>query len=184
MAATSSMMPLGTKMPEFALYDVLCEGIVSLPDKPAVATVVAFICNHCPYVHHIISEFVRFAHLAQKSGIRVIAVCSNDSVQYPDDSPEKMKEFATAHGFRFPYLVDESQAVARAFQAECTPDLYIFDAENRCVYRGRFDASTPGNGMPVTGADMYDAISSLLNGQPVSGDQFPSIGCSIKWKSR
>lgn len=182
MAANSTMMPLGTEAPAFELTDVVSGTLVRFHDQPVVATLVAFICNHCPYVVHIIQEFVAVAAEAQKRGIRVLAISSNDVTCYPQDSPENMKEFAAVHRFTFPYLFDETQQVAKAYQAACTPDLYLFDADNRCVYRGRFDASTPGNGRPVTGEDIRDAIDSIVNGQPVSTEQFPSIGCSIKWR--
>jgi thiol-disulfide isomerase/thioredoxin len=144
--------------------------------------VVAFICNHCPYVVHVIEEFVAFAREAQKLGVRVIAISSNDPAKYPEDAPERMTVFAANYGFTFPYLFDESQDIARAYSAACTPDLYVFDADLACVYRGRLDESTPGNGKPVTGTDLREAVESVLNGQPVSEEQWPSIGCSIKWR--
>ncbi len=182
MAATSTMMPLGTIAPAFELTDTITGQRVRLPDEPAVATVVAFICNHCPSVVHMIDEFVRFARDVQKRGVRVVAISANDPVAYPDDAPEKMQVFANVHAFTFPYLFDDSQDVARAYGAACTPDLYLFDADLRCVYRGRFDESTPGNGKPVSGADLQEAVECVLNGQPVGDEQWPSIGCSIKWR--
>ncbi len=182
MALKSTMMELGTRAPDFTLTDVTTNEAVRLEGSPAVATVVAFICNHCPYVVHIITEFVRFATEYQKKGVRFIAISSNDPVTYPDDAPDNMKAFASKYAFPFPYVFDSSQDVARAYDAACTPDLYVFDATLHCVYRGRFDDSTPGNGKPVTGSDLRDALDSICNGQPVSREQYPSIGCSIKWK--
>ena len=182
MPIPSTMLPLGTVAPDFELTDTCTHNRFRMHGQPAVATVLAFICNHCPSVIHMIDEFVAFASAAQKRGVRVLAICSNDSVAYPQDAPEKMLQFATEHGFTFPYLVDETQQPARDYQAACTPDLYVFDADLCCVYRGRFDESTPGNNKPVTGFDLREAIESILNGQPVNTDQFPSVGCSIKWR--
>lgn len=176
------MMPLGTLAPTFSLRDVVTDRMVSLPDKPAVATLIAFICNHCPYVVHIIPEFVGLASEMQRRGVRVIAISANDPVAYPEDSPEQMQQFAAMHAFTFPYLFDCEQTIVRAYGAECTPDLYVFDADLRCAYRGRFDESTPGNGKPVTGDELREALESILNGQPVSEEQYPSIGCSIKYR--
>lgn len=182
MPVSSTMLPLGTLAPDFELTDTCSHIPFRMHDQPAVATVLAFICNHCPAVTHMIDEFVAFASHVQTRGVRVLTICSNDPVAYPQDSPEQMKQFATEHGFTFPYLFDETQNTARAYQAACTPDLYVFDASLCCVYRGRFDDSTPGNGKPVTGFDISEAVECLLNGQNVSTDQFPSIGCSIKWR--
>ncbi len=183
MAATpSTMMPLGTTAPDFTLRDTVTDHQVGLRDSAAPATIVAFICNHCPYVLHIIEGFVQFAKDVQKQGVRVIAISSNDATQYPQDGPERMALFAREHGFTFPYLYDGSQDVAKAYAAACTPDLYLFDSDLTCVYRGRFDAATPGNAEPVNGADLRAAVDAVLAGDPVSDEQIPSIGCNIKWK--
>lgn len=176
------MMPIGTTAPDFELTDVVSGLPVTMRGYPSVATVVVFICNHCPSVLHFIREFVSIANEMQKRGVRVIAISSNDPITYPADAPDCMATFAMEHGFTFPYVFDESQETAKAYQAACTPDLYLFDAELLCVYRGRFDASTPGNGIPLTGEDLREAVESVLNGQPVSSEQYPAIGCSIKWR--
>jgi len=177
------MMPLGSIAPTFRLPDTISNAMVGLDDSEATATVVAFLCNHCPFVVNIIERFAEVATDLQSKGARVIAISSNDADQYPMDSPERMKEFAETYGFTFPYLYDETQDVARAYMAACTPDIYVFDKDMRCTYRGRFDAATPGNKLPVTGNDLQAAVEATLKGLPVSEEQIPSIGCSIKWKS-
>ena len=183
MAATpSTMMPLGTTAPDFMLHDTVSGHQVGIGDSAAPATVVAFLCNHCPYVLHIVEGFVQFAKDVQDQGVRVIAISSNDATAYPQDGPERMTLFAREHGFTFPYLYDKTQEVAKAYDAACTPDLYLFDANMACVYRGRFDAATPGNQEPVNGADLRAAVDAVLAGDPVSEEQIPSIGCNIKWK--
>jgi thiol-disulfide isomerase/thioredoxin len=141
-----------------------------------------FICNHCPYVKHIIEEVVKVANKYLDDGISFIAISSNDVENYPDDSPEKMQEFADDHHFPFPYLFDETQDVAREFDAACTPDIYVFDSDDKLVYRGQFDDSRPKNDEPVTGKDLRNALTNLLNGMPINPEQKPSIGCNIKWK--
>ena len=141
-----------------------------------------FICNHCPYVKHVINGIVELANDYIPKGISFIAISSNDVENYPDDSPDKMKEEAARLGFKFPYLYDESQDVARAYQAACTPDFNIFDAELKCVYRGQLDDSRPGNKIPVSGKDIRKALDDLLSGKKISEDQVPSVGCNIKWK--
>ncbi|MGK7397796.1 MAG: thioredoxin family protein, partial [Candidatus Cyclobacteriaceae bacterium M3_2C_046] len=145
-------------------------------------TVIMFICNHCPYVKHIIEEVVKVANKYLDDGISFIAISSNDVENYPDDSPEKMQEFADDHHFPFPYLFDETQDVAREFDAACTPDIYVFDSDDKLVYRGQFDDSRPKNDEPVTGKDLRNALTNLLNGMPINPEQKPSIGCNIKWK--
>ncbi len=179
----SSMIPLGTKAPSFTLLDTVTNRHLSLNElaSPA-ATVIMFICNHCPYVKLIQNKLVETALKYQANNVQFIAISSNDVKNYPGDSPEKMHEEAINHHYPFPYLYDETQEVAKAYKAACTPDLYIFDSSLACVYRGRFDEATPGNGKPVTGSDLTDALNQLLAGQPVNQDQKPSVGCNIKWK--
>ncbi|MCS6805111.1 MAG: thioredoxin family protein [Acidobacteriota bacterium] len=186
MAATpSNMIPLGTIAPDFTLPDTVTGRMMSLQElKSDIATVIMFICNHCPYVQHVQHELVRLAKDYQPKGISFIAISSNDVVGYPDDAPDKMKEVAERLGYPFPYLYDETQEVAKAYQAACTPDFYIFDKDLKCVYRGQLDDSRPGNLIPVTGRDIRAALDSILRGEPVNPDQKPSIGCNIKWKSQ
>jgi peroxiredoxin len=178
----STMLPLGTSAPAFALPDTVSNRSLSLEQlKSDKATVVMFICNHCPFVKHVQKELVRLAHDYQPKGVAFIAISSNDAASYPDDAPDKMKQFATALGFPFPYLYDETQDVAKAYQAACTPDFFVFDPALRLAYRGQLDDSRPGNGKPVTGRDIRAALDALLAGKPVSPEQKPSIGCNIKW---
>jgi thiol-disulfide isomerase/thioredoxin len=179
----STMLPLGTKAPDFTLTDAITDKTLSLQDlKSNIATVIMFICNHCPYVKLIQTKLAEVAKHYQKSGVSFIAINSNDVKHYPADSPEKMKSEALALNYTFPYLFDETQAIAKAYHAACTPDFYIFDGELGCVYRGRFDDATPGNHQPVTGQDLSQALDSLLAKTPVNPDQKASIGCNIKWK--
>ncbi len=183
MALTSSnMLPLGTKAPDFQLPDTTGR-IVRLSDfAEAPALVVAFICNHCPYVKHIRAGLAAFGRDVQARGVAVVAINSNDVASYPEDSPERMAEEVRNAGYSFPYLYDESQEVARAYRAACTPDFYLFDRDRRLVYRGQFDDSRPGNGVPVTGRDLRAAVDAVLAGRPVAAIQKPSTGCNIKWK--
>ena len=185
MAQTSStMMPLGTPAPAFALPDTVSGKTLSLGSlKGAKGTVVIFICNHCPYVKHINAELVRVAKDYLAMGVAFVATSSNDVANYPEDAPDKMKRVARELGYPFPYLYDESQDVARAYQAACTPDLFLFDAQLACVYRGQFDESRPGKGTP-TGRDLRMAMDAVLAGRPVSPDQKPSVGCNIKWERK
>lgn len=178
----STMVPLGTQAPAFSLPDT--EGkAVSLGDyRNAPALLVVFLCNHCPFVKHILPQFVELAGEYMQHGVGIVAISSNDAISYPDDAPEKMAELSQSMDFPFPYLYDESQQIAQAYGAACTPDFYLFDRENRLVYRGQMDDSRPGNGRPVTGADVRAAMDAVLDGRPVSDDQKPSIGCNIKWK--
>lgn len=169
-------------MPSFMLPDTVSGRIVSSSELKAPANVVIFICNHCPFVKHIRQGLAEFGRECQHKGVAMVAISSNDVSAYPEDSPEAMAAEAKAAGYTFPYLFDESQAVARAFDAACTPDLYIFDAEGKLAYHGQFDDSRPGNGLPVTGADARAAVDALLAGRRPSPDQKPSIGCNIKWK--
>lgn len=179
----SSMLPLGTRAPSFKLTDTRNGNVLTLEDlKSDKATVVMFICNHCPYVKHIQNKLVEVANKYSVKGINFIAINSNDAKSYPSDAPDKMKEEADKHGYRFPYLYDETQDVAKAYQAACTPDFYVFDKNLACVYRGRFDDATPGNHNPVTGKDLIAALDTILVGKSVDQNQKPSLGCNIKWK--
>ena len=179
----SSMMPLGTKAPFFDLKDVV-SGKTYTPEtlKKGKGLVIMFICKHCPYVIHVQDELARIARHYSAQAIGFAAISSNDVIKYPDDSPENMAEQAKNADFDFPYLFDETQGVAKAYQAECTPDLYVFDAGLRCVYRGRLDESRPGNDVPVTGRDLRAALDAVLAGHEVPAEQYPSMGCNIKWK--
>ncbi len=185
MAATPSVMvPLGTPAPDFTLPDAVSGEMKSLRElQGEKGTVVMFICNHCPYVKHIQKELVEVAKEYIPKGIAFIAINSNDPEQYPEDSPENMKRVAEALGYPFPYLFDETQEVAKAYQAACTPDFFVYDAQLRLVYRGQFDDARPGNQEPVTGKDLRAALDALLKGRTIPEDQQkPSIGCNIKWR--
>jgi len=176
------MLPLGTQLPDFELPDVVSGKPVAAKDFAGRPLVVAFICNHCPYVKHVRAGLADFGRSCRDQGVGLAAVSSNDVSSHPDDSPEKMALEARDAGYVFPYLYDESQAVARAFQAACTPDLYLFDGSGKLVYRGQFDDSRPSNGLPVTGSDLRAAVEAVLAGRAPSEDQKVSIGCNIKWK--
>ena len=177
------MLTLGTKAPLFRLPDPHGKR-VSLDDfKGAPALLVVFMCNHCPYVKHIRSRFAELAKEYQAKGVGVVGINSNDVVSYPEDAPAKMAEESKQASYTFPYLYDESQDVAKAYRAACTPDFYLFDRDRRLVYRGQFDDSRPGSGRPVTGADLRAALDAVLAGRPVPGNQRPSLGCNIKWKA-
>jgi peroxiredoxin len=178
----SSMLALGTPAPDFALPDTA--GRIVRRDDFAEATglLVMFICNHCPYVKHVRRELARIGRDYPPRGLAVVAINSNDVSRYPDDHPDRMVEEARAAGYTFPYLFDDSQSVARAYHAACTPDFFLFDRERRLVYRGQLDDSRPGNGVPLTGRDVRAAMDELLAGRPVSTTQRPSMGCNIKWK--
>jgi len=179
----SHMIPLGTLAPDFNLLDVISHQKVSLKSaEPRRATVIMFISNHCPFVQHLEAGLIQLANDYQPKGVRFIAISANDAVQYPEDGPDKMKERAVAQHYPFPYLYDESQSVAKAYNAACTPDFYIFDQDLSCVYRGQFDDSRPGNTIPVTGNDLRAALDALLLGRKLDDHQKPSIGCNIKWK--
>lgn len=177
------MLALGTAAPDFRLPDTN-GGTVSLGDfagKPAL--LVIFMCNHCPYVVHVAEQLAALGRDYQEKGVGIVGISSNDAQNYPDDSPEKMKAEAAQAGYTFPYLYDEAQTVAKAYRAACTPDFFLFDADQRLVYRGQLDASRPGNGVPVTGEELRAAIDAVLAGKSVSEDQKPSLGCNIKWKA-
>ncbi len=179
----SGMIPLGTQAPHFKLLDVISGEQKSLSEvKGKKGTLVMFICAHCPYVILVQDEIVRLAQEFQKEGVGFIAISANDVKNYPEDRPEKLKEQAETVGFTFPYLYDETQEVSTAYQAECTPDFFLFDEELKCVYRGRLDEATPGNGKPVTGQDLRQAMKNLIDGEPIDENQMPSVGCNIKWK--
>ena len=182
-ATPSTMMPLGTIAPSFKLHDTVSGKMISLSElKGEKATLVMFICNHCPFVIHINEELVRIATTYQPQGVSFIAISSNDVVNYPQDSPELMKIHAEKVGYPFPYLYDESQEVAKGYDAACTPDLFLFDEALKCVYRGQLDSSRPHSNVPVTGKDLRAAIDALLAGKDIFSNQAPSIGCNIKWK--
>ena len=179
----SNMLPLGTQAPDFSLKDTITNSVLSLNDlKGNSGTVIMFICNHCPFVIHVNKELVSIANDYTKKGIGFIAISSNDAVNYPQDSPENMKIHAKREGYPFPYLYDETQEVAKVYDAACTPDLYVFDVDLKLTYRGQLDDSRPGNGIPVTGNDLRHALDCLLENKPNDRPQKPSIGCNIKWK--
>ena len=179
----SNMLELGTTAPHFTLPDTVSGKNLSVAElKGELATVVMFICNHCPYVIHVNSEIVKLANDYLPRGVAFIAISSNNIVTHPQDSPEKMKEVAAREKYPFPYLYDESQQVAQDYDAACTPDFYIFDKELKLVYRGQLDDSRPSNKLPLTGKDMRDALENILASRKVSEMQRPSIGCNIKWK--
>lgn len=180
----SSMLPLGTPAPNFSLPDVISGKPVHIDHKEDAppATVVMFICNHCPYVKHINKQLVKLAHTYQAKGIRFIAINSNDVQNYPDDSPENMKKTAREEGYPFPYLFDETQEVAKAYQATCTPDFFVFDNKLTLVYRGQLDDARPGNNIEVTGESLRHALDSILVNKDLLEPQKPSLGCNIKWK--
>lgn len=179
----SNMLPLGTKAPEFSLPDAVSGRHLSLADiKSEKATVIMFICNHCPFVKHVDEQLVAIAKDYQSKGVSFVAISSNDVENYPQDAPDLMKEEAEKVGYPFPYLYDESQEVAKAYDAACTPDFYIFDRELKCAYRGQLDDSRPGNDKPVNGKDLRAALDEILEGKTVSSTQIPSLGCNIKWK--
>lgn len=179
----STMLALGTPAPAFSLPEPATGKTVSLHDfNRAPALLIIFMCNHCPFVIHIRKALVEFARDYQPRGLAIVGISANDVANFPDDSPEKMAEAVRLIGYPFPFLYDESQQTAKAYRAACTPDLYLFNAERKLVYRGQFDSSRPGNNVPVTGRDLRAAVDALLAGQPVPADQKPSIGCNIKWK--
>ncbi|MBI5094238.1 MAG: thioredoxin family protein [Candidatus Hydrogenedentes bacterium] len=179
----STMVKLGTPAPDFELLDT--EGnIVSRADfTSSKGLLVMFICNHCPYVKHVREELVRLAKEYQAKGIGIVAISSNDADHYHEDGPEMMAQTAATFGFTFPYLYDDTQEVAKAYQAACTPDFFLYDHNHRLCYRGQLDDSRPGNDVPVTGKDLREAIDGLVTGKTISGKQKPSMGCNIKWKA-
>ena len=177
------MLALGTESPDFILPDVISGMKISLADiYGSKGILVMFICNHCPYVKHIHSEIVKFTREYQEKNIGFVAISSNDIIAYPEDAPEAMLDLARKWQYSFPYLYDETQEVARAYKASCTPDFYLFDSRKKLVYRGQLDSSRPGNDIPVTGEDLRLAMDDLVLGNPINLNQLPSVGCNIKWK--
>ncbi len=178
----STMLPLGTAAPAFVLPD-LDDRPVALPAAgTSAATLVMFICNHCPYVQHVADELARLGAEYQRRGVFVVAINANDVVAYPEDAPDAMRAEAARRGYTFPYLFDATQEVAKAYRAACTPDFYVFDAGLRLAYRGQMDGSRPKNDIPVTGGDLRGALDAVLAGRAPSADQLPSLGCNIKWR--
>jgi peroxiredoxin len=179
----STMLRLGTKAPDFSLPDVISGRTVSLETfREKKAFLVMFICRHCPYVQHVKEELARMGKDYATKDVGIVAVSSNDVTNYPEDRPDKLKEMAEGLGFKFPFCYDESQEVARSYAASCTPDFFLFNRDRKLVYRGQLDSSRPGNGQPVTGRDLREAIDAVLADQPIPSDQKPSVGCNIKWK--
>jgi len=178
----STMLPLGTEAPNFHIRDVVSDNYYSLDDLASdKATVVMFICNHCPFVIHVNQGLVELANDYRNKGVAFVAISSNDVANYPDDAPDKMRIVAKVLKYPFPYLYDKHQEVAKAYDAACTPDFYIFDGSRKLAYRGRLDDSRPGNGLPVTGKDMRDALDAILSDTAIPEPQIPSAGCNIKW---
>jgi thiol-disulfide isomerase/thioredoxin len=177
------MLDLGTLMPSFSLPDAVSGKVVTDAGPEAKATVVMFICNHCPFVKHVMDELGRLDTDYTAKGVRFIAINSNDIEAHPDDAPPHMKALAETRGWSFPYLFDESQEVAKRFRAACTPDVFVFNGARKLAYRGQLDDSRPGNAVPVTGNDLRDALDAVLAGTPVQSEQRPSVGCNIKWKA-
>ena len=179
----SSMLQLGTRAPEFSLPEVVSGNTISLADfKTARALLVMFICRHCPYVRHVECELAKLGRDYTGKHLGIVAISSNDAATYPDDAPDSLCEMAVELGFRFPFCYDETQEIARAYTATCTPDFFLFDRDHQLVYRGQLDDSRPGNGKPLTGRDLRAAIDAVLAGQPVDPMQRPSVGCNIKWR--
>ncbi|MEO5945175.1 MAG: thioredoxin family protein [Chitinophagaceae bacterium] len=179
----SEMIALGTVVPPFSLPDTVSEKLISIENiKGDKGTLIMFICNHCPFVVHVNEELVKLANDYKEKGIGFLAISANDIVTHPGDGPDKMKAMAEKLNYPFPYCYDETQGVAKAFGAVCTPDFFIYNNDNQLVYRGQLDDSRPGNGIPVTGNDIRKALDNLINDQPVATEQRPSIGCNIKWK--
>lgn len=178
----STMLPLGTQLPFFALQDVHGQIVKSSDFATARAYLVMFICNHCPYVKHVADTVAKITSSMLDQGVAVFGIMSNDVSKYPDDRPELMKMEAAQRGYKFPYLHDDKQEVAKAFHAACTPEFYVFDAAQKLVYRGQLDDARPGSSVPPSGAHVTAAVTAVLMGQPVSPDQKPSMGCNIKWR--
>ena len=180
----SNMLALGTTAPEFYLKDTNSEdAYFSFSDiKGEKGTLVMFLCNHCPFVHHVINEIVMIANDYRVQGLGIVAISSNDVIKFPEDTPELMTQFAFENNFEFPYLYDETQEVAKAYQAACTPDFFLFDNQNQLVYRGQLDDSRPGNGIPISGSDLRGAIDGVIYNRTINPNQKPSLGCNIKWK--
>jgi peroxiredoxin len=177
------MLAIGTQAPDFDLPEPLSDKTISLNDFPGKPLLVVFSCNHCPYVIHILESFTEYANEATTKGLSVVMINANDVDNYADDSPAKMVDLSNQYGFRFPYLYDESQAVASAYQAACTPDFFLFNAQHELVYRGQYDGSRPGNDVAVTGLDLKTASNAVLQDMPIEMNQLSSMGCNIKWKA-
>ncbi|MGH2674792.1 MAG: thioredoxin family protein [Actinomycetota bacterium] len=185
MAGTSTMLALGTEAPDFALPDVTTGRTVRRSDfDGGKALLVMFTCRHCPYVRHVRQGLAELGRDYQDRDVAIVAISANDPEAYPEDAPESLAEEALEAGYTFPYLFDETQEVARAYSAACTPDFFLFDADRKLAYRGQFDSSRPGGDVPVTGEDLRQALDAVLAGLPVSQDQRPSVGCTIKWRDR
>lgn len=182
MAVTSAMLPLGTVLPTFSLDDTVSGETISSRDLAGKPALLTLICNHCPFVVHVKEELVRVGKELDEKGVAMVAISSNDVSTHPTDGPDQMKADAKKYGYPFPYVYDESQALAQALRAMCTPEFYLFDADGKLTYRGRLDASSPGNGLPVTGNELRAAVDALLSGKPPVHPQHPSMGCSVKWK--
>lgn len=179
----SNMLPLETLAPSFRLKDTNSNYYYSFDELKGIkGTLVMFICNHCPFVHHVLEEVLMIANDYRVQGLGIIAISSNDAEKYPQDGPEMMREFAFQNKMDFPYLYDETQEVARAFDAACTPDFYLFDAQDKLFYRGQLDDSRPGNGIPLSGSDLRNAIDAVIYNRSIAEPQKPSLGCNIKWK--
>lgn len=179
----SNMLPLGTKAPDFNLIDTKDDSFKSLNQlKGTTGTLVMFICNHCPFVIHVNEQLVQLANDYKAKGIKCIAISSNDVINYPQDGPDKMKQHAIANHYPFPYLYDDTQDIAKAYDAACTPDFFLFNKDLKLVYAGQLDDSRPGNGIPTTGKDLRAAMDALVNNQTINANQKPSMGCNIKWK--
>jgi peroxiredoxin len=178
----STMLPLGTKAPDFNLVNVDGRTVSLADQKHAKALLVIFMCNHCPFVKHVAEGLTKLAHDYLPRGVAIVGINSNDTSAHPDDSPERMVQEAELRGYPFPYLFDEDQSVAQAYRAACTPDFFLFDGQQRLVYRGQLDSSRPSSNTPVTGQDLRAALNAVLAGKQVDTDQAPSIGCNIKWK--
>jgi peroxiredoxin len=183
MSVESQMLPLGIEAPDFALPDVVTGDTVKLADVADAALLVMFICRHCPYVRHVRAGIAQLRRDYVDTGLAIVAISANDPETYPEDAPASLAEEAREAGYTFPYLFDETQEVAKAYHAACTPDFFLFGGDRRLVYRGQFDDSRPGSGRPVTGADLRAAIDATLAGRSVTEDQVPSVGCSIKWRA-
>ena len=177
------MLELGTRAPDFDLPDPLSGGSVSLSDYRDMPLLIVFSCNHCPYVLHLLKSFAEYAREVQKSGLSMVMINANDIDNYPADSPQKMIDLAREYELDFPYLYDESQQVAMAYRAACTPDFFLFDSQHRLVYRGQYDASRPGNDEEITGVDLKSASQALLEDKAIPTQQLPSMGCNIKWRA-
>lgn len=181
--AQSTMLALGTELPDATLTDVRTGSDLTLSEIPGDALVVVFMCNHCPYVKHIQKGLASFSQDYFNTGIKIVGIASNDSDAYPDDAPEQLARVADEVGYEFPILFDEDQSVAKAFTAACTPDFFVFDGDRKLAYRGQFDSSRPDGDTPVTGEDVRNAVDAIAHGEPVKDDQVPSRGCGIKWKA-